>query len=596
MSSVVPSVPWLDGQAGPRPARGRSAPSGTDPPDHGSGPEVDVPALLAAAAGPAWVYDRGTLDLLAVNPAAAACYGYRAEELTARGLLDLFPAEDAPALRAWLAARSALIQSSGPWRQLGADGREFEVMITSRLVEYDGRPAALAVVEPVPILASDRAPAPARAHQMAAAGTGALRAALGELLATIEAVGGGGAVVLVGLRDLEDLFAGLGPTGGHDLAREVHQRLSARAGRRLTVLAVGEGRFCGVSHEGAAQGRQLADELIDALSAPVELPGHAPVRLSASAGVRLVDELDPDPEAVLSDAYLALGEALEHRRPSVVCTPDLKARRVAHLVGRQAVVQAIADGSFHAHYQPVVDLRSGRTDGFEALLRWPADRLVDLRPDQVVALAEESGLGVQLGELVLTTAIADAGAWQRRGLAASVAVNVSATQLSATPLARPLADACKRAGTSPSLVTLELTESSFISLADDPVADRNVAELRELGVRFAIDDFGTGYSSLSYLRSLPADVVKLDRTFIAGLPGRPTDQLIVEAVVKLCHALDLQVVAEGVETPGELALLDALEVDRVQGYLFSPAVPLERVSLLSRFNLRALVRRVLTAS
>ena len=156
------------------------------------------------------------------------------------------------------------------------------------------------------------------------------------------------------------------------------------------------------------------------------------------------------------------------------------------------MVDAVSDRIFHPHYQPVVDLRSGRTTCFEALLRWPADQLVGLRPDEVVALAEEASVGTALGELVLSAAIADAGTWQARGLTASVAVNVSAHQLATAPLASTLAAACAAAGISPTNVTLELTESTFISLTDDPMDEHNVAALRELGVRFAIDDFGHG--------------------------------------------------------------------------------------------------------
>ncbi len=255
---------------------------------------------------------------------------------------------------------------------------------------------------------------------------------------------------------------------------------------------------------------------------------------------------------------------------------DIRARASARLEATTALRRAVAQGELRVHYQPVLRLADERLLGFEALVRWQHPERGLLGPAAFVPDAEETGTVVALGEWVLDTALAQSSRWAAAGVAASpprMAVNVSARQLEEPDLGQMIAGRLAAHGVGAEALALEITES--VIMQDVVHNVQNLRALRDIGVDLSIDDFGTGYSSLVYLKRLPVTALKVDREFVAGLGQDPHDSAIVAAVVALARAVGLFVVAEGVETPRQLAELRRLGCDAAQGFLFSRPVPAE---------------------
>jgi len=234
-------------------------------------------------------------------------------------------------------------------------------------------------------------------------------------------------------------------------------------------------------------------------------------------------------------------------------------------------------GRFHLLYQPKIDLRTGRMFGVEALIRWRHPEHGTVPPMRFIGLAEESGLIVGLGEWVVRTACRQTRLWRVAGLdPLIVSVNVSARQFEEKRLVERIAGALRDTGLPPSQLELEVTES--LLMRDLNQAIERMGELKAMGVGLSIDDFGTGYSSLSALKSFPISTLKIDKSFVRDLASSTDDQAIALAVISLGHRLHLRVIAEGVETVEQRDFLLANDCDEMQGYLFSPPVPAERIT------------------
>ena len=264
----------------------------------------------------------------------------------------------------------------------------------------------------------------------------------------------------------------------------------------------------------------------------------------------------------------ALGADLDRRR-------DLQA----------ALDDALGSSAFSLAYQPIVALASGEVAGFEALARWQHPRLGLLLPGQFITLAEDTGHIVPLGAWVLARAAADMARWQEHsgtGQRPYVSVNVSALQLRAPGFAGTVASALAASGLPPAALTLELTESALIG-SDKPMRDDLLA-LKEVGVRLAIDDFGTGYSSLSYLKELPIDVLKIDKSFLDGVTATDSGRqlALVEGIISIAGKLDLEVIAEGIETDAQREILIATGCRYGQGYLLARPAGLDHTEALIR--------------
>ena len=331
---------------------------------------------------------------------------------------------------------------------------------------------------------------------------------------------------------------------------------------------------------GPGEALAVAERLVAGLAEPLRFE-EAETYVRASVGVALANG-DDHAEALLRDADAAMYRAKERGRNRVeVFDGALRARVLQRRDVEQALHHALRRGELAVHYQPEWTPDGAEVVGVEALVRWRHATRGLLLPAAFVPVAEESGLVVLLDEHVLRQACSQATAWRRAGLGPVVWANLAAQSLADPHLVERVARVVADAGAEPDWVGLELTESSLMTDADASVAA--LRALKDLGVRLAIDDFGTGYSSLGYLKRLPADVVKVDQTFVEGLGQGNGDDAIVAAVVGLSHALGLQALAEGVERPEQLAAVAELGCDAAQGYLLGAPTPApELAELLGR--------------
>jgi EAL domain-containing protein (putative c-di-GMP-specific phosphodiesterase class I) len=341
-----------------------------------------------------------------------------------------------------------------------------------------------------------------------------------------------------------------------------------------TVARVGGDEFAVVLGDLAAQqdAALVADKIMAAMARPFEVERQE-IFLSASIGIATFPGDGASGDELIKNAGAAMFRAKElGRNHYCFYTAEMNARAMEKLLLLTDLRRALERREFLLHYQPKASLSSGRITGFEALLRWrhPVRGLVS--PAEFIPLLEDSGLIVPVGEWVIRAACEQIAAWRDAGLRAlPVAVNLSAKQFQHRDIGTLVAAALADHAVAPELLDLEITESDVMRNPDGAVAilDR----LRGAGVRIAIDDFGTGYSSLSYLKRLPVDSLKIDRSFISGLPADADDAAIARAVVTMAHSLGLRVVAEGVETDAQRAFLASHGCDEMQGYLLSRPQP-----------------------
>ena len=240
--------------------------------------------------------------------------------------------------------------------------------------------------------------------------------------------------------------------------------------------------------------------------------------------------------------------------------------------------QAMEQGLFRLHYQPQISLSTGQLLGAEALIRWSDAELGNVSPALFIPLAEESGFIITIGNWVLEEAVRQAVVWQNRGTPVTVSINVSALQFQQSNFVGIVAAVLRAAGLAPQLLELELTESILVRDANEAL--ERLHDLAALGVVMSIDDFGTGYSSLAYLKKFPISKLKIDQSFVMGLPEDESDRAIVSATIGMARGLKLKVVAEGVETMAQKNYLAGLDCEAFQGYLCSPGLPADEFERL----------------
>jgi diguanylate cyclase (GGDEF)-like protein/PAS domain S-box-containing protein len=371
---------------------------------------------------------------------------------------------------------------------------------------------------------------------------------------------------------------------GDAVLLETAARLRAAVRSDDTVARFGGDEFTIVcENAGPEESCSVAQRILDSLSEPFALQGRE-FRLSASVGIRSTDDVHASADALLRDADSALYVAKDHGRGRFEVFDGESSRGGADLLAtEQALRRAISGRELRLHYQPEVALSDGRIVAVEALVRWEHPERGIVSPAEFIPLAEESGLIVALGEWVLHEACSQLATWRAAGTAGPqlrVAVNVSGRQLSHPGLPETVAAALTAAGLDPSRLCLEITESALVR--DTGVALATLRALQALGVGIALDDFGVGFSSLSRIRELPAvDVIKIDRSFIAGVRGTGSDRAVVKSVLSLAAQLGVTVVAEGIERADQWQALRELRCEVGQGYLFArPQPPAELESLL----------------
>lgn len=325
----------------------------------------------------------------------------------------------------------------------------------------------------------------------------------------------------------------------------------------------------------------VARRLLDSMKAPLLLDRQE-LFVSISIGISLFPHDSDQASDLLTHVDLAMAQAkLNGRNTYAFYSPEANARSFERLQLETALRRAIDRNELVVHYQPKVDLATGDIVGAEALTRWPHASLGDISPARFIPLAEELGLILPLGELVLRQACMDAATWQRgAGRELPVSVNVSSLQFLRSDMPLVIQSALQASGLAPGSLIIELTESL---LMDDAQASSDMLRsINALGVRLSMDDFGTGYSSLTYLKQFPLHELKIDRSFVRDLPGDSGSAAIVGAVIAMAHGLGLTVTAEGIETVDQLDFLKAHGCDQFQGFLFSRAVPFARfIALLA---------------
>jgi diguanylate cyclase len=397
---------------------------------------------------------------------------------------------------------------------------------------------------------------------------------LDQAIARAERHGQRFALIVVDLDRFKSINDSLGHMAGDELLKDVAQRLAKVLRKADTLARLGGDEFVLLLNEidSPRDAETVAIKVLADFARPALISGLE-LHISASLGISVSPDDGTDSEILLQHADAAMYHAKKSGRNAYhFFLPEMNAFARERLELENGLRRALDQRQFVLHYQPKVDVRTGRIDSAEALVRWRHPKRGLIAPAQFIPLAEETGLILPLGEWVIREACRQAFAWQAAGLRPlRVAVNLSAQQFRQKNLVDIVRSALTAARLEPQYLELELTESAVMDDAEESISI--LRELSELGVRISVDDFGTGYSSLSYLRRLPLDKLKIDRAFIREVVTSRDDAEIVRAIVSLAHALRLQVIAEGVETPDQLEFLNSLGCDQYQGFHFSAPVP-----------------------
>jgi diguanylate cyclase (GGDEF)-like protein len=375
----------------------------------------------------------------------------------------------------------------------------------------------------------------------------------------------------------------LGHAVGDLLLQNVAERLKCQVREHDTVARMGGDEFIIVLSmiHGTDDAVLVAERIVSAIAEEFEIQGRT-LKVSCSLGISIYPQHGTDSETLIKNADAAMYAAKESGRNRFrFFTEETTAKVVEHSMLEHDLAMALQRNEIFLMYQPQVEIRTGRIVGLEALLRWHHPVLGLVPPDNFIRVAENSGLILPIGEWVLKAACAQVHAWQAEGLPPlSVAVNVSAIQFRQEGFKDLIQGVLRDSGIPPHYLELELTESLLTTNVDVMFALLN--EMQAMGVKLAIDDFGTGYSSLSHLRQFPVGKLKIDRSFIRDVETSPDAAAIATAVISLAKTLNLRVIAEGVETEGQLAFLRSHDCDEIQGYYFSRPLRTNEVPALLR--------------
>ena len=379
------------------------------------------------------------------------------------------------------------------------------------------------------------------------------------------------AVLFLDLDHFKQINDSLGHMFGDRVLVEVAERLKNCLRQVDMASRLGGDEFVLLLNQTDARGAETtARRVLDALAKPFRLD-EINFTVTCSIGIALYPEDGVTIDDLIKNSDSAMYHVKERGRSDFrFYQRQMNIDLLSRMKLDHAMRQALEHGDFQLHYQPQVDLANGRIFGAEALIRWYDKELGQISPTQFIPVAEETGAIVAIGNWVLTRAVQQAALWHAQGKQLVMAVNVSALQFQQANFVAGVAEALNTAGFPPDRLELELTESILIRDADDAL--KRLDALAELGVRLTIDDFGTGYSSLSYLKRFPIHKLKIDRSFVCGLPGDDSDAAIAYAIINLSQALKLRVIAEGVETEAQREFLSAAGCQEYQGFLCSPAV------------------------
>jgi diguanylate cyclase (GGDEF)-like protein/PAS domain S-box-containing protein len=506
--------------------------------------------------------------IVSVNDAAIEHYGYARADFEKLKISHVQAFEsEAP----WIGDQTNEERVARTWKHIKADGSLIDVAIYSRHLVFDDKPAVLLALMDI----TERKRAESRLAFMAQHDglTGLpnrilLRQRLDELLVSTRRNGDKVAVLFIDLDNFKAINDTLGHAIGDKLLKGVTKRLKSSLREEDSVARLGSDEFA-VVQAGINRPEDvafLARRLIDAVSEPYLFDGHTIVS-GASIGIAIAPGDGDDAEKLLKNADMALSRAKSEGNGTFsFFESEMDARAQTRRRIEIDLRDAIENSVLQPHYQPLVDLKSGRITGFEALVRWPHPERGMIPPGDFIPVAEETGLINAVGGLMLRRACMDAAKWPDD---VRVAVNLSPLQFRVGNLLSVVMDVLKHSALSPRRLELEITETLLLDKSDQVLATLHA--LRALGVRISMDDFGTGYSSLSYLRSFPFDKIKIDQSFVRDLDSNHDGQAIVRSIISLGKGLGVTITAEGVETEAELSCLRAEGCHEGQGFLFSRA-------------------------
>jgi diguanylate cyclase (GGDEF)-like protein len=396
-------------------------------------------------------------------------------------------------------------------------------------------------------------------------------------------------VLFVDLDHFKNVNDSFGHSAGDAVLREAAARVARCVRSSDTVSRFGGDEFAVLvtALRDPQEAWHIAETIVEALSAPFEASGHT-CFLSASAGIALYPDDGDSAEVLLKAADTAMYRAKSGGRSQVVFFEErMNSEAVSRLTLDRELRTAIERGELALHYQPQLDLKTGRLVAAEALLRWNRPGHGFVPPARFIPLAEQSGLIEQIGQWTIEHACKQLRAWREEGVPIErVAVNFSPRQFRRRSITKILRDALLRYDVPASALEVEITEGLLMEQGD--AVEDILREVADAGHPIALDDFGTGFSSMSYLKRFPVHAIKIDRVFIEGLGSGPDSEAIVAAIIAMSHALGKSVIAEGVETQRQLAVLRRLGCDEIQGFLLSPALPAQGLGELVRARAVAL--------
>nr|WP_218171004.1 GGDEF and EAL domain-containing protein [Pseudomonas yamanorum] len=398
------------------------------------------------------------------------------------------------------------------------------------------------------------------------------------------------AVMFIGLDRFKRINNALGHPVGDEVLKQVSQSLVATVRESDSVFRYGSDEFVLILNDvhHPQQTQHIAGKVLKAVSHTRYVAGHD-LSVTASLGISIYPDDSQSAVELIKKAETAMHAAKDHGPNDFsFFIDDMNLRAQEQQSLETAIRLALQRNEFVLHYQPKLDLNTGQIVGAEALIRWHQPDHGWVYPSAFIPVAEDSGLIVPLSQWVLGQACEQAQAWQAAGLdPICISVNISAIDFRQRDFVPNLAAILERTSLAPGLLELEITESVLMQNVEDTLT--TLRAIKTMGVRLAVDDFGTGYSSLSYLRRFPIDVLKIDQSFIRGLSKNPQDAQLISAIISLGKSLDLNIIAEGVETVEQLDFLKAHQCEEGQGYLFSKAVAADEFALLMQAGRRPLM-------
>ncbi len=510
--------------------------------------------------------------LLDCNEAAAKLFGFASRtELLARGVVDLFWHDTVwQALLTRLREHGSLSNQETELRR--SDGTPIWTLVNANLVD-DGRGHSVVEATLVDITERRKNEEEVRykAHHDVLTGLPNRALFRDRLTVALNYAHRQGNLLAVMCLDLDRFSVvndAFGRSAGDDLLRTVAQRVAACVRAEDSVARVGDDEFTLLMMKPASVNdvTGVARKILDTVAQPMTIDGHE-FNITTSIGIAFYPQDGADVDTLLKNADSALYRAKESGRDSYqLCSPFLARKAADRLALEKALHHALEEREFLLHYQPQLDLRTQTITGMEALIRWNRRGKSLLRPAEFIGVAEDSLLILPIGEWVVEDACRQGQIWHGQGTGVRIAVNVSARQFQQPNVVSLIKAALDRSGFDPHFLEIEITEST--AMADPKLTADILGDLKDLGISIAIDDFGVGHSSLNYLKRFPIDALKIDRTFVQDIAGGGSDGAIVSAVIAMGRALNIRVIAEGVETDEQLAFLREHGCYEVQGYLF----------------------------